>query len=89
METILDYHLCTWDDLKDFPEPTLDSQRVLNAIMNNPKRGLFCFDWDKLATTLEIWGVSQYNDFRFIDLELLPCQYNHTFTGRTDDVIPE
>ena len=57
--------------------------------MENPKRGLFCFDWEELADTLEIWGVSQYDDFRYVDLELVPCQYNHTFAGWTGDVIPE
>ena len=30
VETILDYHACTWDDLEYFAEPTLDSGRVLN-----------------------------------------------------------
>ena len=72
-EEILDYHECSWEDFKNWPEPTFDSRRVLNSIMSDPKRGLFCFDWEKLAETLEIWGVSEYNDFRFIDLELLPC----------------
>ena len=89
VETILDYHTCTWDDLKHFAPPTLDSGRVLDSIMSNEERSLFCFDWEKLADTLEIFGISQYDDFRFVDIELLPCQYNHTFTGRNDSIIPE
>ena len=55
--------------------------------MSDPKRGLFCFDWDKLANNLEIWGMNLYEDFRYIDIVLVPCQYNHTFAGWTKDVI--
>ena len=46
VETLLDYHMCTWEDLEHFAPPTLDSERVLNSIMEDPKRGLFCFDWE-------------------------------------------
>ena len=49
VETILDFHMCTEEDFKDFPPATLDSERVLNSILTDPKRGLFCLDWDKLA----------------------------------------
>ena len=48
-ETVLDHHLCTEEDMKDFPEPNIDSQRALNSIMTNEKRGLYCFDWDKIG----------------------------------------
>ena len=58
IETMLDYHLCTWEDFETFDPPTLDAERVLNKIMDDPERGLYCFDWDKLGETLEIWGVS-------------------------------
>ena len=44
IETILNYHKCTWDDLKDFPAPTLDSGRVLNSIMSDPERSMFCLN---------------------------------------------
>ena len=72
-ETILDYHLCTDEDFESFAPPTLDASRVLNSIQNDPERGLYCFDWDKLGDTIEIWGISQYEDFLYIDFELLPC----------------
>ena len=88
-EIILSFHVCTEEDLKYFAPPTADAGRVLNSIMADPKRALFCFDWDKLADTIEIWGVSSYDDFRYVDIELVPCQYNHTFAGWRDDVIPE
>ena len=48
-ETIIDHHMCTEEDFKEFPPPTLDAERVLNSILEDPKRGLFCVDWDKLG----------------------------------------
>ena len=81
--------MCTEEDLAKFAPPTFDSEKVLNKIMSNPKRGLYCFDWERDGENLEIWGVSQYDDFRYVDIALLPCQYNHTFTGRNDSVIAE
>ena len=57
-DIILPYHECTEEDFEHFAPPTLDSERVLNSILSDPKRGLFCLNWDELADTLEIWGVS-------------------------------
>ena len=88
-EKILDYHVCTEEDFKEFAQPTLDSERVLISILNDPKRGLLCFDWEQLSETLEIWGVSQYNDFQFIDFAVVPCQYNHTNFLEADDEIAD
>ena len=86
-ETILNYHKCTWEELEQFPDPTLDSGRVLNSIMKDEERALFCLDREALGDILEIWGVSQYDDFQYLDFALLPCQYNHTFTGLNNDTI--
>ena len=81
--------MCTEEDFQHFAPPTQDSQRVLNSILSDPKRGLYCFDWEELSDTLEIWGVSQYEDFRYVDFALVPCNYNHTTAGYVDDVIHE
>ena len=86
-DKILDYHECTQEDLKNFAPPTLDSERVLESILSDPNRALFCFDWDQLSEEMKVWGVSQYDDFQFIDFDLTPCQYNHTVSGKNDDVI--
>ena len=65
--------MCTDEDFESFAPPTLDAARVLNSIQNDSERGLYCFDWDKLGDTIEIWGISQYEDFLYIDFVLLPC----------------
>ena len=63
---------------------------MLQSIQSDEKRGLYCVDWQKLGQELEIWGVSQYNDFKFIDLTITPCQYVHKDGGITgDSVTPE
>ena len=89
-EQILDFHKCTDKDLEKFAPPTQDAERTLNKILSNPKRTLFCIDWDKIGEEMEIWGTSHYPDFRFVDIELVPCQYLHNFAGWTGDkVTPE
>ena len=45
-DKILEYHECTDQDFQKFAPPTLDSESVLAAILDDPKRALFCFDWD-------------------------------------------
>ena len=72
-EQILDFHKCTDDDFKGFAPPTPDAARTLKKIQDDPKRALFCIDWDKLGDEMDIYGVSHYTDFRFIDMELVPC----------------
>ena len=57
--------------------------------MNDPKRGLLCFDWEELGETLEIWGISQYEDYQYIDFAVVPCQYNHTPNVSADNVIAD
>ena len=60
---MIDYHICTEEDFADFPPPTYDAERMLQSILSDQKRGLYCVDWEELAEDLSIWGVSQYNDF--------------------------
>ena len=86
IEKRLDYHLCTEEDFKDFAEPTLDAKKKVDKILKDPKRGLYCFDWDKIAEDLTIAGISTYDSFRFIELNLTPCQYLHTWWGNPDTI---
>ena len=88
-EEILDWHECTKQDFQQFAQPTPDAERVLSSIMSDPERALICLNWDELADKLVIYGVSSYDDFQFIDMNLVPCQYNHTFNGWRGDTIPE
>lgn len=57
-ETLLDFHLCTEEDFVDWPPPTVDSKRMLDKILKDPKRGLYCIDWEKYGEIVKIWGIS-------------------------------
>ena len=62
----------------------------MKKIQDDPDRALFCIDWEKFGDQMDIYGVSHYTDFQYIDMELVPCQYLHTFGGWTGDkVTPE
>lgn len=87
-EQILDYHNCTEEDLEHFAPPSQDAARMMKKIEKDPNRSLMCLDWDKIGDQLEIWGVSHYADFRYIDIAIVPCNYLHTVAGWTGDKIP-
>ena len=42
-----DYHECTEEELAEFVSPTESAQFLLKKMYDTPKRGLFCFDFDK------------------------------------------
>ena len=86
-ETMLDYHRCTWEDFESFAPPSNDAMNQLNSIMSDEGRGLYCLDWEKLGEILEIWGISQYDDFQYIELVMTPCQYIHDWLGWDGDSI--
>ena len=56
----MEFHLCTEEDFKDFAPPTPDAQRILNAILSDPNRGLYCVDWERYGDFLSVWGISSY-----------------------------
>ena len=85
----MEFHLCTEEDFKDFAPPTPDAQRILNAILSDPNRGLYCVDWERYGDFLSVWGISSYQDFQFIELTLVPCNYLHTWWGNEDSVSDE
>ena len=60
---------------------------MLNKIINDPDRNLYCFDWEELKDEMVIYGVSSYTEFQYIDFALVPCQYNHTINGWMGDTI--
>jgi len=70
---LIDFHRCTEEDLEEFATPTVDAAHTLKKILDDPKRGLYCLDWQKLGEQLSIWGISQYDDYQFIDLTIAPC----------------
>ena len=61
----------------------------LEAILSNPKRGLYCFD-DKAMEGVEIYGDELNEEHQRIEFLLLPCNYLHTDTGwKGDKIHPE
>ena len=60
---------------------------MLQKYLNDTKRGLYCFDWEKLEKDLEIWGSTSYNDFQQFELILSPCNYVHSHLGWTGDSV--
>ena len=90
IEEIIDFHRCTDKDFEQFAPPSADAEKTLKKIMQNEDRGLFCIDWEKFGKNMRIFGTSHYTDFRFIDVELVPCQYVHNLNGyELDKPTPE
>ena len=90
-EKIVPYHPCSAEELNDFPPPIPDSVGLMEIYKKeNPKRHLFCLDWDKLGEELAIWGTENdeisYQRFEYI---LLPCNYVHAEFGPVGDTIPD
>ena len=85
--TLLDFHKCTEEELAEFPNPTADTRWTLNKIRNDPKRGLHCLNWDQLDDELDIFGINTYDDFQYMDIDLVPCQMMHYWGGVTNDSI--
>ena len=90
-ENILPYHICTKEELDEFPQPVPDSVSLLEEYKKaSPTRHLFCLDWDKFGDDLAIWGTA-YNEFSYQTFEyyFLPCNYLHAEFGPTDDSIAD
>ena len=42
-------------------------------MQEDPKRSLFCLDWDAIGEDLSVWGAEKYEDFAYVDIVLVPC----------------
>ena len=62
-ETLVEFHVCSEEDFVDFAPPNPDAERRLNAILEDPHRGLYCIDWKRYGKVLSVWGISSYEDF--------------------------
>mmetsp|Transcript_43029 Transcript_43029/g.56948 ORF Transcript_43029/g.56948 Transcript_43029/m.56948 type:complete len:132 (+) Transcript_43029:358-753(+) len=87
-ETLVPHRECTAEDLERFAEPASDAQGLLQKYRENPKRILYCPDWDKIDDDFAIWGSTDdeisYQRFEFL---LVPCNYLHAEFGPTGDTI--
>ena len=53
-------------------------------MLNDPERGLFCLDWDKLRD-LEVYGSESEDEHQRLEFLMLPCNYQHK--GYAEDTI--
>lgn len=89
-ERIYPYHKCTAEDFARFAPPAPEAEGLLKAYTEDPKRYLFCLDWERYGDELAIWGIeddeASYQRFEFV---LFPCNYVHTEFGDTGDSVSE
>jgi len=62
-EEILNFHLCTDADYAEFAPPSAEGATMLEAIKENPKRGLYCLDWQRDGDILESWGAENWDEY--------------------------
>ena len=75
------YHKCTEEDYADFMPPNKDTIGPLERIKSNPKRGMYCFDWNDVA----FYGTERTLENARIEILVLPCNHKLTQLGATDD----
>ena len=85
-ERILSYHNCTDADYDEFYPVKKQSAGTLKAIRNDPRRGMFCLDWDD-DNPIEITGSDIDADYTRFEIVMTPCNYLHTHLGYTGDSI--
>ena len=89
-EQVIPHHECTEADLSQFyPIQSINKQQY-DDIVNNPKRGASCIDFEKLD--LNLWSNEMIaTEFQKIDIVLAPCNVvNEIALGSTTaDISPE
>ena len=86
-EKIIPYHKCTDADWAQFPPPQSKSVSAFNSIRADPKRGMFCLDWDN--EDLLLYGDEKKSEYTYqrIEFDMTPCNYLHTHLGFEGDTI--
>ena len=80
-QKILDYHVCTSEDWKEFYPVAEKSKQLFDEIEQGEGRGFYCFDWND---DFEIYG-DETQDSKYVEIFLLPCNYLHQKLGNKDD----
>ena len=88
-EKFIDFHVCTDDDYALFSPPAPESESMLESMKTREGRGLYCMDWDALADDIEIWSVSEDDNYQRWEFVLLPCNYVHAEFGDVGDFVGE
>ena len=79
----LEFHKCTEEDYAMFSPPEPGSVGPLNAIKSDPKRGMWCIDWSKIA----LFGNERNLNAARVEFHVLPCNHRLTHLGGKDDRI--
>ena len=75
------FHKCTEEDYASFMPPNKGSRGPIEKIKNNPKRGMWCFDWTDLA----FYGNERNLNNARLEIIVLPCNHRLTQLGAKDD----
>ena len=87
-ERFIPFHNCTEEDWEQFPPVQKASADAISAIRSDPKRGMFCLDWD--SQDILIYGNERNDEYQRIELVMTPCNYLHTHLGyKGDQIHPE
>ena len=62
---------------------------MLEAIKENPKRGLYCLDWQRDGDILESWGAENWDEYQRVEFVVFPCNYRHTEMIDIGDVVSD
>jgi len=63
---------------------------MLESMRSDPDRGLYCFDWETIGKEIDIWSVTEDEDYQRWEFVLLPCNYIHAeFNDVGDTVHPD
>ena len=89
-EKFIPVHHCTSEELDDFATPVSEAQGLVNAFKNQPKRNLYCIDWEKYGDELEIWSTeNDENTYQRFEYVLMPCNYVHAEVSDINDTVAE
>ena len=77
------FHQCTDDDYANFMPPNKAAINGLESRRNDPKRGLWCFDWSEI----EFFGTERTKSNARLEILFLPCNHRLTHLGGKEDRI--
>ena len=87
VETLLDFHECSIEELQKFPSPTSDSVGLMKRYKNSDHK-LFCVDQERYREILAIWSnENNEDDYQRFEFNLVPCNYVHAEIEPTNDFV--
>lgn len=77
------FHQCTDEDYAKFMPPNKAATAGLDKRKKDPKRGLWCIDWEGI----EFFGTERTFSNSRLEILFLPCNHRLTHLGGKDDKI--